>query len=144
MDHLAIMRKSWGLTQKILNGTKKIESRWYVNKYQPWDRIKAGEKVYFKDSGDPVTAMAEVDKVLQFADLTPRRVQEILNQYGHDDGLAKEKIPDFFKMFKDKKYCLLIYLKNPRKIEPFEFNKKGFGLMAAWIIIDDINKYKKL
>lgn len=27
MEHLAIMRKSWGLTDKILNGQKKIESR---------------------------------------------------------------------------------------------------------------------
>lgn len=142
LDHLAIMRKSWGLTPKILSGEKKIESRWYVNKYQPWDRIKAGEKVYFKDSGDPVTVVAEVDKVLQFADLTPERVSEILDQYGHDDGLTKDKIPEFFEMFRNKKYCMLIYLKDPKKIEPFEINKKGFGMMAAWKSVDDINKIK--
>lgn len=29
MEHVAIMRKSWGLTDKILSGQKKIESRWY-------------------------------------------------------------------------------------------------------------------
>jgi len=143
MDHLAIMKKSWGLTEKILNGEKKIESRWYCHKYQPWDRIKAGEIVYFKDSGEPVTIKAEVSRVLQFADLTSRRVKEILEQYGHDDGIEPEKIRDFYERFKDKKYCLLIFLKNPEAIEPFEFNKSGFGLMAAWITVADINKYKK-
>jgi len=40
MKHLAIMRKSWGLTDKILNGRKKIESRWYFVKYRPWDSIE--------------------------------------------------------------------------------------------------------
>lgn len=143
MDHLAIMRKSWGLTQKILNGQKKIESRWYSVKYSPWDRIKENESVYFKDSGEPVKIKAEVEKVIQFADLTPYRVKEILEEYGDDDGLEKEKIPEFFERFKNKKYCLLIFLKNPRKIEPFDISKTGFGAMSAWITIDDISKIKK-
>ena len=67
MEHLAIMRKSWGLTDKILTGQKKIESRWYSVKYKPWDSIKEGETVYFKDSGGPVRIKAEVARVMQFA-----------------------------------------------------------------------------
>jgi ASC-1-like (ASCH) protein len=144
MDHIAIMRKSWGLTDKILNGRKKIESRWYSVKYKPWDRIKAGETVYFKDSGEPVKIKAEVSRVMQFADLTPKKVKEILDEYGDDDGLEKEKIPEFFERFKDKKYCLLIFLKNPVEIEPFEIDKTGFGAMSSWITVDDIAKIKKL
>ncbi|OQA53276.1 MAG: hypothetical protein BWY43_00047 [candidate division WS2 bacterium ADurb.Bin280] len=102
MEHLAIMRKSWGLTQKILSGQKKIESRWYKVKYVPWDRIKTGEIVYFKDSGEPITIKTEVDKVIQFSDLTPEKVKEILFQYGQSDGLGINKIPEFFEMFKEK------------------------------------------
>ena len=143
MEHLAIMRKSWGLTQKILNGQKKIESRWYSVKYKPWDNIKESEVVYFKDSGEPVRLKAEVSKVMQFVDLTPSLVKEILEKYGNDDGLEKEKIPKFFERFKDKKYCMLIFLKNPQQIEPFEIDKTGFGTMSSWIIVDDISKIKK-
>ncbi len=143
MEHLVIMRKSWGLTEKILDGRKKIESRWYSVKYKPWDGIKAGEIVYFKDSGEPVRIKAEVGKVIQFADLTPKRVREILDEYGKDDGIEPEKIPEFFERFKDKKYCVLIFLKNPAEIEPFNINKTGFGAMSAWIMIDDIFKIKK-
>ncbi|MBU3923352.1 MAG: ASCH domain-containing protein [Nanoarchaeota archaeon] len=143
MEHLAIMRKSWGLTQKILSGQKKIESRWYHMKCAPWDRIKSGEVVYFKDSGEPVTIRAEVDKVIQFSDLTPKKVGDILDEYGEDDGLDADKVPEFFEMFKDKKYCMLIFLKNVGKIEPFEIDKSGFGMMSAWICVDDIGRIKK-
>lgn len=136
------MRKSWGLTAKILSGEKKIESRWYKLKYPPWDKIQSGETVYFKDSGAAVTIKAEVDKVIQFSDLTPEKVLKILNKYGRADGLGIDEIPAFSEMFKDKKYCVLIFLKNPIKTEPFKINKTGFGAMSAWISVDDINKIK--
>ena len=143
MEHLAIMKKSWGLTDKILSGQKKIESRWYLTKRKPWDSIKRGETVYFKDSGGPVRIRAEAGRVMQFADLTPQKVKEILDEYGRDDGIGEEKIPEFFERFKDKKYCILIFLKNPQEIKPFEIDKTGFGMMSAWITIDNISKIKK-
>ncbi|OGZ21427.1 MAG: hypothetical protein A3D46_00905, partial [Candidatus Nealsonbacteria bacterium RIFCSPHIGHO2_02_FULL_43_13] len=143
MEHLAIMKKSWGLTDKILRGKKKIESRWYSVKCKPWDSIKKGEIVYFKDSGGPVRIKAEVDKVIQFADLIPDKVKEILDEYSRDDGIEKEQISEFFERFKNKKYCILIFLKNPQEIKPFEIDKTGFGIMSAWISIDNISKVKK-
>lgn len=136
------MKKSWKLTQKILTGQKTIESRWYRVKYPPFDRIKAGETVYFKDSGEPVTIKAEVDRVIQFSDLTPERVKQILYEYGKADGLGIDRIPEFFEKFKDKKYCVLIFLKNPKRIEPFEIDKTGFGTMSAWLMVEDVNKIK--
>lgn len=142
MEHVAIMKKSWGLTQKILSGQKKIESRWYKIKYAPWDRIKSDQIIYFKDSGAPVTVKAKVDKVIQFSDLTPEKVRGILYKYGQADRLGIDKISDFFEMFKDKKYCILIFLKNPQKIEPFEIDKSGFGAMSAWISVDNVNRIK--
>lgn len=143
MNHVAIMKKSWGLTQKILSGKKKIESRWYLNKCVPWNKIKAEEKIYFKDSGEPVSIAATVEKVLQFSGLTPLKVGEILKTYGNDDEIEEVDVPAFYERFKDKKYCMLIFLKNPQKIEPFEIDKKGFGAMAAWICTEDVNRIKK-
>jgi ASC-1-like (ASCH) protein len=76
MEHLAIMKRSWNLTSKILSGKKKVESRWYKTKHPPWDLIKSGDVVYFKDSGEPVTIKAEVEKVRQFSDLSPAKVRK--------------------------------------------------------------------
>lgn len=138
------MRKSWGLTQKILSGEKTIESRWYMNRYKPWGNISRGDTVYFKDSGEPVRIQATVDKVIQFEDLTPKKVRNILNQYAKTDGLGvnKKNIDSYFELFKNKKYCLLVFLKDPEKVEPFEIDKSGFGAMAAWVTVDDLDKIK--
>lgn len=138
MHHLAIMRKSWGLLPKILTGEKTIESRWYKNKYSPWDKINKGDIVYFKNSGEPVTVKTEVFDILQYAGLKPERVREILQEYGAKNGLGINEIDKYYEMFKEKNYCLLIFLKNPEKIEPFEIDKSGFGAMSAWITVDDI------
>lgn len=132
------MKKSWGLTQKILSGKKIVESRWYMSKSVPWDRIKPGDMVYFKDSGEPVTIKAEVFKVLQFSDLIPQQVRDILDTYGKDIGVDQGDISEYVEMFKDKKYCILIFLKNAKLVQPFHINKKGFGAMAAWITAQDI------
>lgn len=142
MDHVAIMRKSWGLTRKILSGGKRIESRWYKNKYAPWGKIKKGEIVYFKDSGELVTIKAEVEKILQFDNLNPQIVRQILDKCGRDDGIEESNIQKYFDMFKDKKYCMLIFLKNPQKVESFEIDKTGFGAMASWICIENIDRIR--
>ena len=144
MDHPAIMKKSWGLLPKILSGAKSIESRWYINKSAPWGKIVAGDMVYFKNSGHPVTVKAKVFKVLQFSALTPQRVGDLLRKYGQKDGLLPSQIPQFHQLFKNKRYCLLIFLKNPRPIPPFNISKSGFGAMSAWISVTDINQIKLL
>ena len=131
MEHLAIMRKSWGLLPKILSGKKVIESRWYKNKYSPWDKIQKGDVVYFKNSGEPVSVRAKASDVLRFSSLTSKKVLEILNEYGARDGINKSEIGKYYEMFKDKNYCLLVFLKNPEKIDCFNISKKGFGAMVC-------------
>lgn len=142
MDHIAIMKKNWGLIPKILNGQKTIESRWYQTKRLPWNNVKIGDTVFFKNSGEPVIVRANVSRIIQFQDLTPSKVKEILLEYGKSDGIDELEIPTFFERFKNKKYCILVFLKKPQKITPFEINKKGFGSQSAWLIVNDINRIK--
>jgi ASC-1-like (ASCH) protein len=143
MDHIAFMQKSWGLTEKIATGQKIIESRWYNIKYAPWGKISPGDTIYFKNSGEPVTIQAEVEKVLYFSDLIPKRVQTILEQYGKDIGIEEPGIAKFFEMFKHKRYCILIYLKHAQHIAPFEINKQGFGAMSSWICVESVSRIRK-
>lgn len=125
------MKKSWGLIPKILCGQKQIESRWGINKCSPWEKVKAGDTVYFKNSGEPVTVKAKVSKVQQFADLSPSKVKGILGKINGDIVWAK-----------NKRYCTLIYLTDVKKIKPFNINKSGFGSAAAWLTVPNINKIK--
>jgi len=143
VDHVAIMRKRGNLLDKIVLGKKTIESRWYVNKIAPWNKIKAGDTIYFKESSEDVTARATVSKVLQY-ELTSQITKNIIKKYGNliDPGTSKE---DFIKWGKEKKkrYCILMFLSNVKKIKPFSIDKTGYGISSAWMCVGDINSVTK-
>ena len=138
MDHIAILAKQRKLLDKIISGEKTIESRWYKFKKTPYGIAKAGDTIYFKDSGEPVTVKAVIDRVL-FFNLNHSDVAEVIQNYGKQICL-QETNPEKYKQYK---YCSLIFLKNVKKIEPFQINKKGFGLMAAWISVENIARIKQ-
>jgi len=143
--HVAIMRKSWELTSKILTGEKTIETRWYQSRHKPWDQVNQGDVIYFKDSGEPVKIMATIRKTLRFEDLNPKKVKAILKRFAKPGGLGVEPqdLGKYYQRFRDKKYCLVIFLKDIKKVKPFEIDKSGFGTMTAWLIVDDISRIKK-
>lgn len=137
------MKKSWHLTEKILSGEKTVECRWYMNRAVPWGKVKAGDTLYFKDSGEPVRIKAKVARVLQFDDLSPVRVRTLLKTYGKRDGIEKKDIREFFKRFKNKRRCIIVFLKDPKRVKPFDIDKTGFGMMSAWIATPKVEKIKK-
>ncbi len=141
MEHVAILKKQWKLVNKIITGQKTIESRWYLVKALPWDKIHEGEKIYFKESGGPVVAKAEVEQVLQYF-LTPDKVEELFNKYGEKIGIEQNQLTDFINRFRNKKYCILVFIKNPTKIEPFYITKEGFGNASAWISVEKVESLK--
>lgn len=143
MDHVAIMKKSWGLIPKILDGRKKIESRWGIKRCPPWGKVKAGDRIYFKNSGEPVTAVSEVFKIKEFENLTPQSVRKILEKYGGEDGISVSNLERTIKWARKKRYCTLIYLKNSRKIRPFNIDKAGFGAGIAWLCAGKISHIKR-
>lgn len=127
------------LIPKILSGQKTIESRWYMMKIAPRDKIHAGDTVYFKDAGQMVTASASVAHVLQYDHYTDEQLQEIFHSYA--DGIAfYSPLDEFYLWAKPKKYCILIFLKHPKKIMPFAIDKRWYGNACAWISLDDIGK----
>lgn len=141
--HVAILRKFWRLTEKILAGEKTIESRWYKNRSRPWNNIDRGDVIYFKNSGEPVTIEARVAKVLQFEDLGPVKIRQILDEFGVRIGFDPADYEKYLQQFQNKNYCLLVFLKGAHEIPPFEVDKKGFGVRAAWLTVDNIKRIRR-
>jgi ASC-1-like (ASCH) protein len=140
MEHVAIMKKSWKLIDKIVSGEKRVESRWYHSRSAPWDRIKPGETVYFKDAGGPVTAKATVAKVEQYSDLKESRIRALVDRYGGSGGLGLSS-KELFGWAKKKKYCILIFLKDAKAVTPFDIDKTGFGNACAWMCVRTLAEY---
>ncbi len=137
MDHLAILSKG-KLLAKILSGEKTIESRWYRSRKAPYMGIAEGDSVYFKESGSPVTARAKVSKVLFFRDLDDNKIKGILHDYGRRICVPMS----FASGLSGKKFCTLVFLGDVEAVGPFNIDKAGYGLMAAWITVDDISSIR--
>ncbi len=136
MYHLAVLKKKW--LEKILSGEKTIESRWYKQRRTPYQKIEKGDIIYLKESGKPVTAKALVQEALFFDTLTEDKLKYILKKYGKQICMTLEAIPKLL----EKKYCTLVFLQNIEKIQPFKINKQGYGIQAAWITLENIEKLR--
>lgn len=142
MEHLAILSKKRKLLAKIIAGEKTIESRWYKSKVVPWGKIKTGEKIYFKESGDPVKVKAEIAEAMQFY-LPQTDIPDLLEKYAAEICFSSPR-SQLIDWCSQRKYCILVRLKKVEQLaKPFEINKAGFGLMAAWISVDDLEKLRR-
>lgn len=139
MDHVAIMTPAWKMIPKILSGEKSIESRWYQTKRAPWDRISSGDRVFFRDSGRLIGAMATVSRVWQFAIHDLSEVEGIVAEFGDRICLVESNVKMWPRL---PKYCVLIELVNPKEIVPFAVDKRGFGAGVAWMSIDSIDRIR--
>jgi hypothetical protein len=139
MDHVAILTPSRRLLPKILSGEKTIESRWYKARFAPWNRIAAGDTVYFKDSGKPITAAAEVARVFQLDHPSPSELRNVLAHHRGNPGICMEgTLAECTAWAKPRPYVILVFLKRPRSIAPLAIDKSGFGNSCAWLSVQDI------
>ncbi|MGI5826687.1 MAG: hypothetical protein ACOX50_04730 [Patescibacteria group bacterium] len=139
MHHIAIMKKSWGFLEKILERKKTIESRLYLSKHIPWNRVNNGDTIWIKNSGEPVVAKATVANVLQYENLTNEKIDEIMRIYGQKITGSDQIPTSNTKYFSNKKYAILVFLSSVQKTEPFNIDKTGFGAMSAWICVGNID-----
>lgn len=140
MDHVAIMKPVWKLIPKILNGQKTIESRWYQHRVAPWNRIKVDERIFFKDSGKPVSAMARVSFVIQKEARSIEDLEALVQEYAEPIQMV-ERNPNTWKT--KPRYVILMGLAEVQPITPFHIDKTGFGSAAAWLVVEDVEHIKK-
>ena len=76
----------------------------------------------------PVCALAEVEEVKYYQDLTPARIAEIKEQYNDKivggDAVWQSKM--------DCRYGFLVWLRDVRRIEPIRIEKKDW---RAWVVL---------
>jgi len=130
--HLVILKKPY--LDMILEGRKRIELRLYKTRHPAFGRVFAGDKLFLKISSGPVCATATVEAVKNFENLTPGRILELKQQYNHDIGGGDEH----WQRKMDCKYCILVWLKDVKTIEPVRISKKDW---RAWVILTEKNDF---
>jgi hypothetical protein len=131
-SHLVILKKFY--LDKILDGSKKIESRLTRSRVPPFDAVAVGDTLLLKESCGPVCGVAQAAAVRQFSNLTPPKISELKAKYNHLILGAEY----YWRLKSDCKFATLIRLKNVRKIEPVRIHKKDW---RAWVVLKRPNDF---
>lgn len=85
-------------------------------------------------------------KVAQYENLNLTSSLRLIEEIGKERiGITTiEMENEIENHLKDKKYAILIWLTEVEKVEPINISKAGFGAMASWICVEDIEKVKIL
>ena len=126
--HLVILKKLY--LDAILEGRKKIESRFTRTRHHGFGRVGAGDKLFLKLSSGPVCATATVEAVKNFENLTPERITQLKQQYNQDICAG-----DIY--WRSKMNCgfgFLVWLQGVKPIEPMRINKRDW---RAWVVLSE-------
>jgi len=126
MKHLAILNQPY--LDLILQGKKRIESRFTKVRCAPYGKIGKGDTVLLKKSGGKVFGEFTVSRVMTF-DLKEGEVMRIKEKYNR--LICAEE--DFWKMKEDSKYAVLIWISNLVVYDkPVDYKKKD---RRTWIFV---------
>ena len=133
--HLAILSPGW--IERILEGSKTVESRFTKVRCAPFGKVHAGDIVYLKESGGRVKGMFTVAKVETFENLTTGQIcdlfyKEYREQIFSSLSALMQRPPD---KWLSAKHATLIHISDPVKFdEPgFPFPKRD---QRAWVVLE--------
>ena len=132
--HLAILSPGW--IERILDGSKTIESRFTKVRCAPFGKVHAGDVVYLKESGGRVKGMFTVAEVETYENLTDAQIcdlfyKEYREQIFSSLSASMQRPPD---KWLSAKHATLIHVADPVAFEkPFPFPKRD---PRAWVVLE--------
>ena len=124
--HLVILKKPY--LEAIIEGQKRVESRFTKTRRPHFGQIYAGDEIFLKLSSGPVCATATAAAVKYFENLTPKQVLQLKQQYNH----LIHGSNDYWQSKTNCKFGFLVWLKDIRPIEPVWISKKDW---RAWVVL---------
>jgi hypothetical protein len=124
----------------ILDGDKKMIIRGASGRKLPYGRIFEGDELYFiENNGDNlIKAKATVKSVYNSDKMS---YKESINLIVRNQSLLKLTNKQF-KKFAGKRYLVLIEIKDPEALEPFEIDKSNYSNMDDWFNVEKIDLVK--
>ncbi len=124
--HLVILKRPY--LEAVLAGRKQIESRFIKTRRAHFGRVLPGDKLFLKESGGLVCAIASIAAVRNFTELTPKRILELKEQYNHLICGSNK----YWQSKMDCRFGFLVWLKDVEPIEPMRIHKKDW---RAWVVL---------
>lgn len=126
--HLVILKRPY--LEAILAGGKTLELRLTRARRPMRGRVCPRDRLLLKASGGMVRALATVEAVEHYEDLTPERIFEIRRRYGTRIG-GDDTV---WTRMMDCRSGFLVRLADVRPIEPIRIDKKD---SRAWVLLKE-------
>jgi hypothetical protein len=127
--HLAVM--SGPYLDRILDGTKTIESRFMRNRTAPYGQVAVDDVIFFKPTCSPITAVGLAGNVIHL-DIRGFSLEEIAEQYGAKIAPADES---FWTDRTKARYATLITMVDAVTISPLSINKRD---RRGWVVLNHV------
>jgi len=102
--HVAIVASE--AAKGLLSGAKRVETRFLHDRRTPYNRVVPGEVIHFKLSSGVIIGSSLVVRVVQFADLTPARVDRLRRRFNHIVCASGA----YWQARRRCRYCVFIWL----------------------------------
>ncbi len=128
--HLAVVHRRY--LDMILAGVKTAEARLTRTRREPYASLRAGEPIYFKQTGGPIRARADAARVHRFELTGPRDLRRLRRRFETRLGGPD----DYWKTKADARYAIIIEL---ARVEPVDETPAWYhphNTRSAWRIYD--------
>lgn len=140
MDHVVYLDAKSNEFEKLLDGSKTIIVRGATGRKMPYGRVNKGDVLYFiNNNGEGlVKAKAIVDSVFNSEKMNFEESFELVMK--NQEKLLLSDIQ--FQKWVEKRYLVLIEIKEFCAIENFTIDKSNYGNMDDWLPVENIDSVK--
>ena len=124
--HVAILTQPY--LDRILQGTKTIESRLTKIRCAPFRRVGSGDILFLKEAGGRIRGIAVVSHAESAGPLTPQALNELIQS--HIGALHLDAA--FRTERRDSKFATLVHLACARQVTPIAFLKSD---RRGWLVV---------
>ncbi len=112
LDHVAVVRRCF--LDELLAGRKTIESRLTATRRDPFGRVRAGERVYLKESGGPFRGVGVVERAEFSRVRGPRGLWRVLEPHMEAIGGAAIAEAEAFVRSRERsaRFVSLVWLRS--------------------------------
>ena len=126
--HLAVFTEPF--LSLMLRGEKKIESRFSINKIDPYGKIKNGDIVLVKKSGGPIVAIFFAGRVQFVSGFNKSQFRKIQNKYG--PLICSKPDSSFWRDRANARYGTLIEIDEFKPVSPISSGKVD---RRPWVVL---------
>ena len=134
--HVAYLDKKANEFEKLLNGEKTMLIRGANGRKLPYGRVFENEEIYFicNDGSGKIIAKGVTGKITESGKMEDEnQIKEFIEKFKNGLNLSDLQ----YKRWREKKYLVIIEIKNFEKINPMNLDHKNN--MDDWILVSDIN-----